>query len=145
MRSPVIAFGLFAAAAVSPTLVSAAPAGTPSPAALSTVPVVGGAVSGGKSLPVHAPVHAPIRRNEVDEVVGSPSLDGKEHKKHKKHTKRAFDNGTAGGNAYSGGSSDSSGGNVVNNGGDGDDDVIMNDTASESLVLYGVLPTHFVE
>lgn len=90
MRSPVIAFGLFAAATVSPALVGAAPT-PPTPNVPTTVPA---------NVPPHT------------------------------HVVRAFDSGTAGGNAYTGGTSDTSGGQVVNNGDDGEDDTLTNATAN---------------
>lgn len=123
MRSPVIAFGLFAAAAVSPSLVSAAPAGTPNVAGL--VPHIPGPPNPTSNLP--AP---PVRRQDVRDVVTPPTVNT-DGKKHKQRSKRALDSGTAGGNAYSGGSSDASGGNLANHGGGGEDDTVMNEDASK--------------
>lgn len=119
MRSPVIAFSIFAAAAVSPTLVSGAPA----------TPNVGGGGLVPHGVPVAGALPVPHARRDSE----IPSLDKSGHgdKRHKSsHPKRALDGGTAGGSAYSGGTSDSSGGTVVNEAEDDPDDVITNDTAS---------------
>lgn len=127
MRSPVIAFGIFAAA----TVVSSAPT-SPNIGGGSMVPHLPVPPTGALPVPVPA---APVRRAD-DDVVPAPVVD--EHRDgHRgsthKHPKRALDSGTAGGNAYSGGASTSSGGSVVNNGEDGPNDTITNDTASKSF------------
>lgn len=123
MRSPVIAFGIFAAAAVSPTLVSGAPAS----------PNLGSGVA--PHLPANleaAPLHAPPVGRDAGDVVTPPTINDHDRKKHKhKGGKRALDSGTAGGNAYTGGSSDSSGGTVVNAA--DEDGVIGNNLASEFI------------
>ncbi len=126
MRSPVIAFGIFAAAAVSPSLVSAAP----------TSPQLGGVAAPGvpadptTASPVGNPLRAvpmsalPVRRELEDHH------SDKHHKSHRKHERRVDDYRTAGGNAYSGVSGNVSGGNSINNA-DSDDDEIMNNDSSE--------------
>ena len=131
MRSPVIAFGIFAAAAVSPTLVSAAPT-SPRINEVSNVPHVAAADA--------SALHQPHMRREpdllpIDEPGSHPAhstqhSSNKKHKTKAHHPKRALDGNTAGGNAYSGGTSDSTGGSIVNEGEDGDGDAITNDTAS---------------
>ena len=108
MRSPVIAFGLFAAAAVSPSLVGAAP----------TSPNIGSApavVSHG--VPNGSP-HVPVARELHD-------------KHHHTHQRRVEDFRTSGGNAYSGASGDTSGGNVLN-AADNNDDELTNTDSSKS-------------
>lgn len=117
MRSPVIAFGLFAAA-VSPALVSAAPAPKQSG---------GGFNAKGVQDVSSAAVHMVARQiPALPSIPGTPDIpalhattaaddkhhDDKDSKKSK--NKRAYDFGTAGGNAYTGASGDASGGSVVN-------------------------------
>ncbi|KAI0336096.1 hypothetical protein GY45DRAFT_578591 [Cubamyces sp. BRFM 1775] len=145
MRSPVIAFSLLAAA-VSPTLVSGAPASpkldnaiahteaaatqahqiraVPAgpPSALGDVPIsIPGFPSASAPATPSAPSGNPVDRtkamkaakqqaNQQDAPVKAPAMPAVAAKK----GKRAGDNGTAGGNAYSGAASDSSGGDVVN-------------------------------
>ncbi|KAI0803088.1 hypothetical protein BC629DRAFT_95384 [Irpex lacteus] len=133
MRSPVIAFGIFAAAAVSPTLVSAAPA-SPRINEVSSVPHVAAADVSGLHPP-HSRRDPQLPSLPLDES-GSHAAHNTQHsssKKHKSkthHPKRALDGNTAGGNAYSGGTSDATGGTIVNEGEDGDGDTITNDTAN---------------
>ncbi|PSR71329.1 hypothetical protein PHLCEN_2v12843 [Hermanssonia centrifuga] len=131
MRSPVIAFGIFAAAAVSPSLVSAAPT---SP----NVPNVGDGVMGAPLNPLLTRVHAPTagsvaRRSQDHSGIPVPenaqALDSSQKKSKHHHSKRAYDAGTGGGNAYTGGSSDASGGTVVNETDNGDEE-LTNDTAN---------------
>ena len=141
MRSPVIAFGLFAAAAVSPTLVSAAPAppkinevqSTSKVAAANaqilhttpisrSIPEVGGLVPNPNGVqPSHTSQHASSKKKH-------------EHKSSK--PKRALDGNTAGGNAYSGGTNDATGGSIVNESNSGDTDTITNETASMLKIPY---------
>ena len=109
MRSPVIAFGIFAAAAVSPTLVGAAPA---SP----NLPTPG--ISNGMGTP-HTP-HVPGMARELET----------NDKHHRKHHRRVEDYRTAGGNAYSGSAGTVSGGDVINDA-ESNDDAITNTGASE--------------
>ena len=84
MRSPVLAFSLFAAT-VAPTLVAGAP-----------TPIPGGSPHIAREFPVPAAPAPPS-------VPNLPILG-----------KRATDGGTAGGNAHSGNSNDASGGSVGN-------------------------------
>jgi hypothetical protein len=134
MRSPVIAFGIFAAAAVSPTLVSAVPT-SPRINEVSSVPHVATA----DASAIHQP-HVP--RKDLP-ILDDPSetQHSASHKKHKgKSHKRATDGNTAGGNAYSGGTSDATGGSVINEGEDGEDvngnpNTIDNNVASEHHFL----------
>ena len=108
MRSPVIAFGLFAAAAVSPTLVGAAPTSPNLP-------------TNGLGVP-----HVP---NPADSAPNVPHVSRSlKHGSHE-HERRANDSGTAGGNAYSGVSGSVSGGNTINDAGD-EDNTITNMGAS---------------
>lgn len=114
MRSPVIAFGIFAAA-VSPTIVSAAP--TPKQSnSFST--------SGIENVGSSA-VHMIARQLPgLPSIPGTPDIPalhttsddkhqaGKDQKKSK--SKRAYDWGTAGGNAYSGATGNAGGGSIVN-------------------------------
>lgn len=118
MRSPVIAFGLFAAAAVSPTLVSAAPTSPNLPNGL-TAPAQGLA---GPADSVHTPITRELKHTTH----------------HNKHERRDEDFRTAGGNAYSGVSGDVSGGNQVNEA-DNDDDTITNADSSECLAVLILL------
>ncbi|CDO70265.1 hypothetical protein BN946_scf184942.g65 [Trametes cinnabarina] len=149
MRSPVIAFSIIAAA-VSPTLVSGAPASPKLDNAIAhttdavashqirDVPAgIPAAPVGASSLPLGAllsgqtpPSGQPSRNNQDDPVhrtqamkkakaqaqsgqqnaiPKAPAVPAVAHK-----AKRAGDQGTAGGNAYSGAASSSSGGDVVN-------------------------------
>ena len=107
MRSPVIAFGLFAAAAVSPSLVGAAPTSAPAAPAVPAIP-------------------AP----DTPSVVSGVERTRTPHARREELVARAYDSGTAGGNAYTGGTSDTSGGNVVNNGEDADGDTLTNGASS---------------
>ncbi|KAL7285725.1 hypothetical protein ACG7TL_000830 [Trametes sanguinea] len=165
MRSPVIAFSIIAAA-VSPTLVSGAPASPKLDNAIAhttdavsthqlrdTVPAmpapVGGSGASG-ALPLgallgQAPTNAqPNRQNQDDpvhrtqamkkakeqamqgqsSVPKAPAVPAVAHK-----AKRAGDQGTAGGNAYSGAASSSSGGDVVNEAQNG---VVTNDAGANA-------------
>ena len=122
MRSPVIAFSIFAAAAVSPTLVSAAPA-TPNVGGGALVPTPGfqrtDAITG-------VGPHLPARPQ------AQPHSHENTNPRHKQHS-RALDGGTAGGNAYSGSTSDATGGSIQNEASDDPDDEITNNTASGYL------------
>lgn len=116
MRSPVIAFSIFAAAAVSPALVGAAPT---SP----NISQVKDIASKQPSIPPGAP-HVPgIPREFGDKGFGDKEF-GEKHHKHK-HDRRVEDYRTAGGNAYSGGSGTVSGGDVINDA-DRNDNTITN-------------------
>ena len=145
MRSPVIAFSIFAAATVGPSLVSGAPAAPslPNTAGITKlVPVAGGAVGGG--LPTGPNNHVGRAFQDPTDSQIPPSTSGVEgfqatsdNKKHKKlhhHSSRATNDKTAGGNAYSGGTSDSSGGTIVNENED-DATTLDNDNASKSASL----------
>ncbi|KAI0706080.1 hypothetical protein BC835DRAFT_1409712 [Cytidiella melzeri] len=125
MRSPVIAFGIFAAAAVSPSLVSAAPT-SPRINEVSSVPHVATADASAIHQP-HVPREADLP--VLDESHNTHHAATKKHKS-KSHHKRALDGNTAGGNAFSGGTSDATGGTVVNEGSDENGDTITNDTAN---------------
>lgn len=113
MRSPVIAFSIFAAAAVSPTLVSAAPSN------------VAGRAIAPPGLPVAVPAALPNTNSQRQHDGGDKSHG---------RNRRALDGNTAGGNAYSGGTSDSTGGSVVNESEDDPDATVSNNMAS----TYGV-------
>jgi hypothetical protein len=116
MRSPVIAFGIFAAAAVSPTLVSAAPtspsigtgitppAGVPNPATAANH--VGNPLRAAPA-PIPTPPHVPRELSDHH--------DRNRQSHRTKHERRVNDGYTSGGNAYSGVSGDVSGGDTVNN------------------------------
>ena len=147
MRRPVIAFSIFAAATVGPSLVSGAPVG-PAPPLPDTgglaghVPGVGGGLPGG--LPTGTGHRARRAFQDPTDSQIPPSTSGVEgfqatsdNKKHKKlhhHSSRATNDKTAGGNAYSGGTSDSSGGTIVNENED-DATTLDNDNASKSASL----------
>ncbi|KAI0757269.1 hypothetical protein C8Q80DRAFT_1116468 [Daedaleopsis nitida] len=139
MRSPVIAFSILAAAAVSPTLVSGAPTSpkidnalvhTTEAAAnthhIRTLPDLGNGVAiPGISPPsapkpptndqLQDPVHRTAAMKKANDQTAQPSMPGAAVKK----GKRASDMYTAGGNAYSGAASDSSGGEIENESTDG--------------------------
>ncbi|KAI0932572.1 hypothetical protein AcW2_001161 [Taiwanofungus camphoratus] len=142
MRSPVIAFSIIAAAAVSPTLVTGAPT---SPNPDSTVrhvarqvpanlpgPVggVAGAVTGLGIISNHQPstntnnVNSPEAHRAYEQKLHNPSSDGTDSRRRK----RAMDSWTAGGSAYSGATSDTSGGSVVN---DANDDADFRDEGGD--------------
>ncbi len=112
MRSPVIAFSIFAAAAVSPTLVGGAP----------TSPNVG--VS---SVPGSAGSAAETATHAVPHAVRELSLN---NDRRRKLDRRVEDYRTSGGNSYSGSSGTVSGGDVINQAGS-DDDTITNTDSSE--------------
>lgn len=119
MRSPIIAFSIAAAVAVSPALVAGAPQLPPPPGPLSKSP----------SLPPPAN-NLPL----VDPGVASQATGSKDRSREAAHHRRAFgtrrehtskthkhqnyarqfDSQTAGGNAYSGSSSNVDGGDVFN-------------------------------
>ena len=104
MRSPVIAFSIFAAAAVSPALVGAAP----------TSPNISkvGDIASKQHLPAESAPHVPMVAREF----------GDKHRKHK-HDRRVEDFRTAGGNAYSGASGTVSGGDVINDADNNDNEI----------------------
>ena len=126
MRSPIIAFSIAAAVAVSPALVAGAPQLPPTPGPLSNSP----------SLPPPAN-KLPSPANNlplVDSGVPSQAAGSKDRSREAPHHRRAFgarrehtskthkhqnyarqfDSQTAGGNAYSGSSSNVDGGDVFN-------------------------------
>ena len=159
MRSPVIAFSLLAAVAVSPTLVSGAPASSPKlDNALARtenfnaenltsnhvrrevpdlVPVTG-------NLPIKPPTQdtSTNGRHDEDPVARTAAMRKAKAQTNQpsvkaatpaaaKMAKRAQDQYTAGGNAYSGAASDSSGGDVQNESTDG---TLTNDDGSSECV-----------
>ena len=149
MRSPVIAFSIFAAATVGPTLVSGAPASPASPDlgnVANHLPVVGsvpgtGAAAG--NLPTSNAANTHIGSRSLGDpndqptppsTAGIQGLQSNSHgnQKHKGH-KRAYDAGTAGGNAYTGGASNASGGTVVNE--NEDDTAVLTNDASGKMTL----------
>ena len=112
MRSPVIAFGLFAVT-VSPSLIAAAPTGPSTPG----VPAITGATQGvsgatADSIPPALP---------LGPVSNVP------------HRKRADDANTAGGNARTGNTNSASGGSVVNN---ADPDTELTSDDSSTFIVY---------
>lgn len=143
MRSPVIAFGLFAAAAVSPSLVSGAPTSpnvgglaTPHVAAADAVPVHAPRVTRETEIPILDDAHKGNRASGHSSGHASSHASSKKHKnKTNSNVKRALDGNTAGGNAFSGTTSDATGGSIDNEGGDNTDngDEITNTMASESI------------
>ncbi|OJT04796.1 hypothetical protein TRAPUB_4590 [Trametes pubescens] len=136
MRSPVIAFSLLAAA-VSPSLVSGAPASPKLDNALAqtentasmthvvrTVPGLNlGKLAGQDPTPPSA-AHTddPVHRTQAMKLAKAQSQQGNGPVKAaampaavpKAKAKRSGDNNTAGGNAYSGAAQDSSGGDIEN-------------------------------
>jgi len=131
MRSPVIAFGLFAAAAVSPSLVSGAPTspilGNDVETAMKQVPRQLSELSSLpmlSSTPQAAAVSAPQtpeahRAAEAKIHNPAPSNDASMSPDTIPSRKRASDEYTAGGNSYSGASSGTTGGTIVNNANNG--------------------------
>jgi hypothetical protein len=120
MRSPVIAFGLFAAAAVSPTLVGAAPASPNIPAnSLTQHPAPG--------LPA-VPGDSATSIPHVGRDLSGLNDSHKARKSHK-HGRRDEDSDTAGGNAYSGVSGNVSGGNTLNDAGNNEDTLANTDSS----------------
>ena len=120
MRSPVIAFGLFAAA-VSPTIVSAAPAPKQPSGGFnakgiqevgsSTVSMIARQLPGLPTVPGTPDI--PALHSASDDK--KEPADDRAHSSHKKSKgKRAYDWGTAGGNAYTGATGSASGGSVIN-------------------------------
>ncbi|KAI0095304.1 hypothetical protein BDY19DRAFT_81403 [Irpex rosettiformis] len=128
MRSPVIAFGIFAAAAVSPNLVAAAPA-SPALNGVSNVQHVTAA----EASPLHQGGHArrqlPVDLPPVKESHTPQHSADKKHESKPQRPKRALDGNTAGGNAFSGGTSDATGGTIVNES-DDDQNTITNNAAN---------------
>lgn len=134
MRSPVIAFSIFAAATVGPSVVSGAPAPNKPAAGIPATGSPFGALLPVPNVPLSAarrafqdPTDAPTRPSP-DGLEGYQAKD-KSHEK-SKHHRRALDSQTGGGNAYTGNTSDTSGGTIVNEG--DNDETLTNDTASES-------------
>lgn len=117
MRSPIIAFSLMAAAAVSPSLVSAMPL---PPFDVSSPSIPSTPASG---LPADLPSPGnPGQQTQTDNPgsTGRAKQDSKnENEPHNvnEHHRRANDGQTAGGNAYTGPSNDVYGGNVINESG----------------------------
>ena len=131
MRSPVIAFSIFAAATVGPSVVSGAPTAQPNAHDMGlpvpSVPSVHSVPLGPARRAFQDPTDAPTRPSP-DGLEGYQAKD-KSHEK-SKHHRRALDSQTGGGNAYTGNTSDTSGGTIVNEG--DNDETLTNDTASES-------------
>lgn len=134
MRSPVLAFSVLAAT-VGPSLISAAPAGTPG------VDMVNGAASHFvRAVPAAPAIPAapglPVSVPTLP-VPGAPtSTEPGAHQPNKPKggpAKRATDAGTAGGNAYTGGTTDASGGNVSNI--SNDPDTTVSNTNSSKYIL----------
>ena len=127
MRSPVIAFSIFAAAAVSPALVGAAP----------TSPNISkvGDIASKQHLPAGSAPHVPamVTREFGDKDFGDKEF-GEKHHKHK-HDRRVEDYRTAGGNAYSGGSGTVSGGDVINDADRNDNTITNTGPATSKSVL----------
>lgn len=113
MRSPVIAFSIFAAAAVSPTLVGAAPS-SPNLGGVSSVPGPAGSATDTATHAVHA--------------VRELSLTNDRHAHHKQE-RRVEDYRAAGGNSYSGSSGTVSGGDVINQAGSNDNTITNTDSS----------------
>lgn len=111
MRSPVIAFSIFAAAAVSPSLVGAAPT-SPNIPATSHV--------SGVNAPVDAPIHPPSIPREMS----------RHSRKHDRRGAPGGDAASAGGNAYSGAAGDVSGGNSINDAEDNEDEIMNTDSSN---------------
>lgn len=138
MRSPVIAFSIFAAA-VSPSLVGAAPA-SPNLAGASAITGSGladhlpaglpGNIPGAPGLPTRRaysdPSDAPVPPSAAD-IEGFQDRSQRKHG----HDKRALDTQTAGGNSYSGGTSQTSGGSIGNSA--DADNTLINDTGSSEF------------
>ncbi|THH31992.1 hypothetical protein EUX98_g2196 [Antrodiella citrinella] len=120
MRSPIIAFSIVAAAAVSPTLVAGAPTSTNKMVAVPSTP--------------HLPVSVPMSRRR--DLENRDSRGSKTHHKHKNYARQSPDSATAGGNAYSGSSSDVDGGDVFNVA-DTPDGVITNNPGSNTAGTGG--------
>ena len=151
MRSPVIAFSLLAAVAVSPTLVSGAPASSPkldnalartenlsSYQVRSTSDPVGSIGKGVENIEEktpwskHSDAVPPPTTNVEDPRTRTEAMKKAKAQTNQpsvkaaappvaKMAKRAGDQYTAGGNAYSGAASDSSGGDVQNVASEGGD------------------------
>ena len=160
MRSPVIAFSLLAAVAVSPTLVSGAPASSPkldnalartenlssyqvrNTDSLGALPGQLEAVENKTPLSKHSDAVPPPTTNVEDPRTRTEAMKKAKAQTNQpsvkaaappvaKMAKRAQDQYTAGGNAYSGAASDSSGGDVQNESTDG---TLTNDDGSSECV-----------
>ncbi|RPD81719.1 hypothetical protein L226DRAFT_564390 [Lentinus tigrinus ALCF2SS1-7] len=139
MRSPVIAFSILAAAAVSPVLVSGAPTspklgnamtqtdklatgklahqvrGTPDIEKLvGSLPNPAEPSATPTSTPTNDPVHRTQAMKNAKAQTNQPNIKAAVPPPAAKMSKRASDMYTAGGNAYSGAASDSSGGDIQN-------------------------------
>ena len=161
MRSPVIAFSLLAAVAVSPTLVSGAPASSPKldnalartenlssyqvrspPEFVQEVTKKVGDTKGNALLAGNSNASTPPTTNVEDPRTRTEAMKKAKAQTNQpsvkaaappvaKMAKRAGDQYTAGGNAYSGAASDSSGGDVQNESTDG---TLTNDDGSSECV-----------
>lgn len=122
MRSPIIAFSIVAAATVSPTLVSGAPASPNLPNGLA-IPNTASAS--------HMQPHAFARQ-----IPSLPETESKDtrHPRTKQHVARVDDSQTAGGNAYSGASSDTNGGTIYNEAGSEDDTITNTGSSKVSMI-----------
>lgn len=120
MRSPVIAFSIFAAAAVSPALVGAAP----------TSPNLN--LPPGHDLATTNQHAVPAAGDAATHVPPVPRELNSKHHKHQRE-RRVEDYRTAGGNAYSGASGNVSGGDTVNES-ENNGDAIANTDSSAYLL-----------
>lgn len=137
MRSPLLAFTVLAIGSVSPAL--AAPAKSPrlgelnglSTATTHVIPRQVPGLPGTPGLPDTSAVTgildpAPAQSDDNSDEDKHSDHHGKD--KHQ-HGKRAYDFGTAGGNAYTGATSNASGGSIINAG--GSEEGVMNAGGSE--------------
>ena len=122
MRSPVIAFGIFAAT-VSPTLIAAAPV-APVPGANSVTSLPHSA-TGPLPAGLGITVNGATPYGALSGAPGSPAAPG---------SKRADDGMTAGGNAHSGNAGPSDGGRIANEA--DPDDTLTSDDASKCLQIF---------
>lgn len=161
MRSPVLAFSIIAAT-VSPSFIAAAPTG-PAPPSLEPVENAVGTVShnlGGvhaRQLPPAPTVPAPTNPLGIISSVTGGATGSDSHQQPGSHSnttpksskappvpaKRAFDAGTAGGNAHTGNASSASGGSVENISED-DTDVQTNNMSSESTAFRLIPALHLM-
>ncbi|TCD67525.1 hypothetical protein EIP91_012279 [Steccherinum ochraceum] len=133
MRSPIIAFSIVAAAAVSPTLVS----GAPTSPNLPTGNLPGNGVGHGlPSPPVGAPGGLPAAAALRRDLETRSGEHLKKTHRHKHYARQNSDGRTAGGNAYSGSSSNVDGGDVFNVA-DTPNGVITNNPGSNTAGIGG--------
>lgn len=134
MRSPVIAFGIFAAS-VSPSLIAAAPTG-PSARGLPAAPAVPGPSAAGSTvghsvtgpLPggMGSSINSGFSHGTVPSLPSAPAHPG---------SKRAVNAATAGGSASTGNTNSSNGGSTLNEAGKGE--ALTSDASSKSAA-YGL-------